>query len=322
MAKQKINRAAARRAATAAQNRFVPRDLPPELQQLLDDYIPKDIESDTWTAIRPTVVDVMRRTDTTGAEKFRKQRGWVTQLAAWSHANGLTLGLDELLTTGRIHGFTSRSLTSDSDSSRATKRSKLLEVARQANPAFDGPPRGQQISRPRIKPPYSDRHVAEIVWIAKTQPTASRQRQLCAVVGLGLGAGLDSTDLKSLHARAITSHGTDGLQVEVGGARPRTVVIDPEFVELVRAGIAGLRPGELVIGKKSDRRNIAARVIEQAEIGGNAPKIEQGRLRATWLAHKISQPLPLLTILDAAGLRSVQTLVDIARFLLEQEDGR
>ena len=41
------------------------------------------------------------------------------------------------------------------------------------------------------------------------------------------------------------------------------------------------------------------------------------------MARPADQPAgPLLAILDAAGLKSVQTLGDIARFVLEQEGDR
>ena len=144
---------------------------------------------------------------------------------------------------------------------------------------------------------------------------------MCAIVGLGLGAGLDSTDLKPLRGRDVVDHGDDGIEITVTGRRPRTVRVEDDYCELVREGVTGLRPGSLVIGQKHDRNNVAARVVDQALIRGDAPHIEQTRLRATWLARKISQPVPLLALLKEAGLQSVQTLVDIARFLLEREEG-
>jgi hypothetical protein len=144
---------------------------------------------------------------------------------------------------------------------------------------------------------------------------------MCAIVGLGLGAGLDSTDLRPLCACHVIDHGDDGIEITVTGRRPRTVWVDEEYRGLVREGVAGLRPNALVIGQKRDRSNIAAGVIEHAIIHRDAPHITQARLRATWLARQISQPIPLLSLMEAAGLQSVQTLVDIARFLLAQQEG-
>lgn len=320
MATKKLSNTAARRAAAEARDRFQPRELPGELQELLDSYTPAKIPPARWAAIRPAVNDAMARTRTTGVDKFRKQRNWVTQLFDWAHQHELPLEVTSLFTVGPIQRFTSTGRPGDSDSSRATKRSELLEIARQINPRFDGPLKGEEIGRARVKPPYGPRGTATIVRIARTQPTGTRRRQMCAVVGLGLGAGLDSTDLRPLCACHVVDHGVDGIEITVTGRRPRTVWVDEEYRELVREGVAGLRPNALVIGQKRDRNNVAAGVIESAVVHGDAPRIEQARLRATWLARQISQPIPLLSLMEAAGLQSVQTLVDIARFLLAQEE--
>lgn len=323
MTSKKISKAAARRMAQEIRDRQQGRELSSELQQLLDAYSPASIAPATFQVIKPTMVEVMRRTTTTGAEKFRQQRQYVAQLAAWSHEHGLALEPALLLTVGRIGAFISSPRCAHlSDASRADLRSDLLEIAKQANPAYDGIPRPQPIARPRVKPPYLPDEVATIVRVARNQNTAVRRQSMCAVVGLGLGAGLDSTDIKPLRARHIIGAGTHELDVQVSGRRPRVVPVRARYVALVQDGLIGLRPDDLVIGRTEDRKDVVNRVVAQAVIPSTCPHIEQTRLRATYLAELIQLNVPLLDLLDVAGLKSVQTLVDIARYVREREGDR
>lgn len=323
MTSKKISKAAARRMALEVRSRQQGRQLPTELQQLLDDYSPASITPTTFEAVKPTMIGVMRRTTTTGAEKFRQQRQYVAQLAAWSHEHGLPLEPELLLTVGRISAFiTSPRCAHLSDASRADLRSDLLEIAKQANPVYDGIPRPQPIPRPRVKPPYLPGEVATIVRVARNQDTTGRRRSMCAAVGLGLGAGLDSTDIKPLRRRHIVDVSVDEMDVHVPGRRPRIVPIRAQYIALVREGLVGLRPNDLVIGRTEDRKDVVNRVVAHAVIPTTCPHIEQTRLRATYLSELIQISIPLLDLLDAAGLKSVQTLVDIARYVREQEGDR
>lgn len=318
--KKKMSKAEVRRLAAEANSRFEPRELPSELQRMLETYAPQSVDAVTYQQIKPVVIDVMQRATTTGKEKFRQQRGYVTQLAAWSLHHGLSLEIEQLLTVGRIQEYVNRACTDLTDATRADKRSDLLELAQQVNPRYDGIPRAEPIPRPSVKPPYLDSDVGNIIRVARNQNTPGRRRQMCAIVGLGLGAGLGSTDLKPLRCCDVDDRGEDGVFINVTGRRPRIVPVRRQFETLVREGVEGLRPGDLVIGRKADRKDVANRVVAQAVVPSTAPHIEQSRLRATYLAALIRQPLPLLDLLEVAGIKSVQTLVDIAKHLREQQE--
>lgn len=318
--KKKMSKAEMRRLATEANVRYQPRELPSELQRMLETYAPQSVDAVTYQQIKPVVIAVMQRTTTTGKEKFRQQRGYITQLAAWSLHHGLSLEIEQLLTVGRIQEYVNRACTDLTDATRADKRSDLLELAQQVNPDYDGIPRAEPIARPSVKPPYTDSDVGNIVRVARNQNTAGRRRQMCAIVGLGLGAGLGSTDLKPLRCCDVEDHGEDGIVIHATGRRPRVIPVRRQFEALVREGLEGLRPGDLVIGQKADRKDVANRVVAQAVIPSTAPHIEQSRLRATYLAALIQQPIPLLDLLEVAGIKSVQTLVDTAKHLREQQE--
>jgi hypothetical protein len=171
--KKKMSKAEVRRLATEANGRYQPRELPSELQRMLETYAPQSVDALTYRQIKPVVIAVMQRTTTTGKEKFRQQRGYVTQLAAWSLHHGLSLEIQQLLTVGRIQEYVNRACTDLTDATRADKRSDLLELAQQVNPDYDGIPRAEPISRPSVKPPYTDSDVSNIVRVAMDLPPAA-----------------------------------------------------------------------------------------------------------------------------------------------------
>src|SRR5690606_24914391 len=96
-----------------------------------------------------------------------------------------------------------------------------------------------------IKAPYAAEEVAAIVRLATTQPSSVMRRQLCAIVGLGLGAGLDSSDLRHLRIRDIDDRGEAGIVVTVPGKRERVIFVRRDLEHLVRIGTEGQRPGAL-----------------------------------------------------------------------------
>ncbi len=102
------------------------------------------------------------------------------------------------------------------------------------------------------------------------------------------------------------------------GTRPRVVVVRRSYEELVRAGMLGLKPDNLLIGEKVSRKSITGSVLATAEILGNAPFIEQARMRSTWLTHLMISAIPLAVIMSAAGLESARSLTDLLPYAAER----
>lgn len=312
MAAKKMSKAAMRRARKqlVEQRNREPDPLPDELEAVLDGYAPDRLEPEQWQRIQPLWLRVLRSTQLTGAESLRKHRSTLAYYLAWCEDSGLDLTVGETMKFSLIDEYIKTGLGHIKKKSRGDYRSRLRTDAQHANPGPDAP-RHQQIGYSSVSAPYSRDEMLDIRFVALNQRSRRVRRQLCAVVGLGRGGGLDAQDLRHLYVRDIDDRGKDGIWVTVGGNRPRTVVIRRGWEDLVRAGIEGLRPGELVLGKKRDRRNIAGRVVEDATVLGDTPHIEQARLRSTWLVDLMTDRVPIAVILTAAGLRSARTLTDL-----------
>ena len=305
--------AAAARRRRAAVSEAALQALPTELQHIADHFAPQGHLAPHWDKVRPLAVAVLMRSSVRGSDSFRKALTHVGYFLVWADEQGLP---SEITTVTRQHTdeYTRVGMAGSSEKSRADRRARLRWIADQVNPVL-APDRGVSIAKPSVKPPYTGEEMARIVRAARTQPTSAQQRNLSLCVALGAGAGLDSVDLRSLRRHHLRDHKPVGITIAVPGARPRTVTALRDYEDLLREGLAGTDPDALVLGRKEDRRNIAARVISEAVILGDCPRIEQSRLRSTWLVRMLSMPVPLGVLLPAAGLQTGRTLGDLLPYL-------
>jgi len=285
-----------------------PKVLPRELAKIVADF---DIAryGTTTQPVRPFLAEAIRRSNVTGVESVRKHCRHITALAVFTDAQGLPLTIETALTTDNIDDYIRRGMTGESDN-RLERRRRLLWVASAANPGPNTPARLSPISYDAVKPPYTPMERAAIMRAARTQPNPRAGEQLAAIVALGFGAGGDSVDLRDLRIRDITGDDQTGAVVAFHGPRPRIVPVRRVAEDLLLGAVHGRSAEELVIGRKQGRRNTAARVVEDAALY-KIPHIEPGRMRATWLADLMTDPIPIAVILQAAGLKSARTLVDV-----------
>jgi len=287
---------------------------------MVDSYEPRFVDAEQWARIRPFVVEVFARYQPTANESARQRLITLSMFIAWCDDLGHPLTLDAMLTYDLVEAFADAAQVSSHTA--ASYRSRLRGIVFKVNPGGKGPTASVAVAHRAVKPPHTPREVAAMVRIARTQPSRAIGRQLCACVGLGFGAGLDSVDLKPLLARHIHDEGPDGIRIEVPGPRPRTVWVMAAFEDLVRIAVDGLAPDDRVIGKVAGRRNVAGKIFENAHILGDAPAFEQSRMRTTWLAGLLTSGVPLPIIMQAAGLTSARTITDLLPYLDIAGDAR
>lgn len=313
------NASAARRRAAQLRDRVTapPPPLPPRNAEYLATFAPQSIPAAQRDRGRAAVVAVMQRADhIVGHANFVKHTSDVTKLVAWAIADQRDLGWQALMSHDLIHDFARDPRSGVSEGHRADRMRRLKALASHLNTGLDAPPKPAPVAHRTVRAPYTPAEDAAIIAIARTQPSTRTRRQMCALVGLCRGAGCGAEELRHVHAHHINDRGPDGIDVTLGtGDTQRTVPVRRDYEDLVRIGITGLNPTDLVIGRVPDRRNVAASVVAQAVILGTAPKIDASRLRTTWIAELMIKPIPIATILAAAGLKSARTLTDLIGLL-------
>lgn len=300
---------ALRRRAAATAQITTPTVLRPELAQIIEEFNVSRYGRSSQP-VRPFIVEAILRSRLTGEESVRKHCRHLAALAVFCDAQGLPLSVEAVLTTATIDDYIRRGMVGASSDNRLERRRRLLWVASAANPGPNTPARLSPVGYASIKPPYTPRERAAIIRIARTQPNERAGQQLAAVVALGFGAGADSVDLRRLWIRDITLDEQAGTSVQFHGPRPRIVPVRRAAEDLLRLAVQGRRPDDLVIGRDVERKNTVATIVEDAAVY-RIPHIEPARMRATWLADLMTDTIPLAVILQAAGLKSARTLVDV-----------
>lgn len=283
-----------------------PAILTVEAEALIDGYSSPTLPAQHAPAVKQFMRTVISASSLTGQESIRKNLTHIKELALYAIERGLPLTVEAVMATTVIDDYTRRSTARDH--LRAERRRRLLWLATQVNPGPTTPARLAPIGHSSVKAPYTPTEMATIRRYALEQPTPAKRRNLCAVVGVGAGCGGDSPDLRPLRNRHV-KRTRRGTFVAFQEPRPRVVVCRASYEPLLDIAATGA-PDRLLYGFKEDRRNIGARAVDNATLSG-CPHIEPSRLRSTWLADLMTDPIPVAVILKAAGLSSARTLADL-----------
>jgi len=234
------------------------------------------------------------------------------RLAGWGEGVGLEPVPEVLLHPSVIERFVVVGMASAPMARRRTVRTNLRFVARRVAPVLS-PPDPLALARSRAKHPYSAAEIGAFLALAAAQPTPGRRHRLGALVGLGAGAGLTGADLR--HVRGVhvaRRHG--GLVVVVEGRSARVVPVLARYHERLAAAAAFAGAGYLIGGRSPTRHNVTNRLIASVAGGVDLPRLELGRLRATWLAA-CAAAVGLPAFFAAAGIRHSQHIGDIVALL-------
>lgn len=326
---ERAERAAIRRLRTGP--RLAPDPDPdlvsPEVRAAIEGYRPADLTDAEWAGLRPLTCRLVLGYRPPSVVSARNTASivvpflqWVSQLADRPEPNAPPNAY-ELLAAPLVEEY------AGPEGSWMRRQSAPAETIRSARTALRRAVRSldadRQVTRfayTPIDPPYSPEECDQLAWLASTQPTPTKERNACYLVGLGLGAGLSATDLRMIRRRHITSGvGADGreyLVVTVPGVNGRAVPVRDAYADLVRRALELSEregPDGLVLGKKATRRNVtyvASHGIVSAR-DDDPVVIQPHRLRTTWLFACMNAAVPLADLLRLAGLKSARSLADL-----------
>ena len=194
-----------------------------------------------------------------------------------------------------------------SGAARRTLRTNLRFIARRVVPAAGPAP--ASLPRERSKAPYSHAEIAAYLSLADAQPTLARRMRAAGLICLGAGAGLIRADLRQVRGTDIICR-SGGLVVQVRGRRPRVVPVLSRYHGLLQAAAAFAGTGLVTGGCDPARRNVTAPLVGSLAGGTGLPRLEGGRLRASWLSDCAGR-LGLATFMAAAGISCSQRLGDL-----------
>jgi len=235
----------------------------------------------------------------------------VSRLARFGESVGLEPAAETLLRPAVIERFILTGARTLAPATRRTLATNLRALLR----TTQADPQPTPLPRERAKPPYSEAEIAAYLRLAATQSTAARRMRATALVALGAGAGIVASELRGLRGSDVIRR-SGGLLVEVSGRRARVVPVLARFHEPLGAAAGFAGEGWLIGGGAADRRNLTDALGRALSSDAALPRLEGGRLRATWLCE-CARAVGLKALMDAAGIRCSQRLGDLVADLPE-----
>jgi hypothetical protein len=234
---------------------------------------------------------------------------WCWQTAA------LPLERDLIFSRLRVEEFTVHSERRWSPVTRANHRSQLLRVCE----ALNGPDSGCRLSPlPKSDPqaPYTATEISSMRHWAQTQTTSTKRRDAAVLLALGLGAGLAAGEMGMVMTDDV-HHDEYGVLVEVGGKRPRSVPVRAEWETTLVDAVDALGSGRLLFrtNRTGPSRNLVTDFT--AKCSPHVPGVSSQRLRGTWITGHLAARTPVVPLIEAAGVTSLEAITRYLRFLPE-----
>ena len=320
--RRKVSAAAVRRARAEllARRTQEPPHLPQDLEVILRSWSPQVISSTQWIASRPLATQILRRSEVRGKEKFAKAMRVVAHFVTWAREAGYEEDEERLLSARVIDDYVARAIVGSNESSRATARSILRSIASHAQLSSDAPVKSTPIAHWEIAPPYRLDEIDAFRRRIDLITNAPIRRRTETAFALGIGAGLEARDIRDLTRAHVDDLALDGIRITVLGGRPRAVWLRREFEDLLRSGISHLTANEHILGRPNAGKDVLVDLYDHVRSLRGNDKVQQRRLRNTWIATLMCEPIPLWTLMSAAGLVSARSISDLAQFLEPVED--
>lgn len=281
-------------------------------------YVPAQMGPREWDAIAGYVRDVTM----TALERYEGRYdaqdmiGAVAGLTRWAtQVAGLPMETGVVFHRDTIAEYIARADLSVS--SRATIRSRLLRVAEAVLSTEERVTRLQPLRADDPVRPYSEFEQRRLRSWAEGQTTPTRRMECRAILSLGLGAGLASSDIIALRARDILIDDL-GILIRIPGSRARDVPVLAGWEQGLVDLHSARQPDAWFLGARraSGGKNWLNNTIASSSPEGTLRPVP-ARMRNTWLVHHMIAGTPLGPLVAAAGLETFRTIEKLLRFVPE-----
>lgn len=167
--------------------------------------------------------------------------------------------------------------------------------------------------------PYTGSEIARLVRSVAALTNTEHRLHAEGIVAVGLGAGADPHDLRTLRGTDVVTADDGAVEVHFTGARPRIVVaLDTWAPTLQRTAAAmGSTP---FIGTGDVRRQNLLQPFHKALRGSDAPHLSMSRLRTSWMLTLLELRTPSPVLAEAAGVTTMRVIEEVARFMAPIDD--
>jgi len=233
-----------------------------------------------------------------------RERSVLAGLQGFCHDQGLGSALAREV----IEAYLCQGLRGRAPSTKGTYYSVLRRLAQITDPK--SAPRFAGSTAP---PPYDAPERAQLYGVAASQRRCWRRYSATMLLALGIGAGLRAGELVAAKGRDVVIDET-GVSLRVRGARRRLVSVAGHEATLL-GELVGRKNAYLFHPEEADRSypNFVNDFCRQLVTSPDAAKFSAPRARSSYLCDQLASGTPLSTLLCAAGLVEVESLLRYAR---------
>lgn len=285
-----------------------------EVVAAVNQYRPKGDAHLYWDRIETLTREAVLAARPVSVDRARQLLGVVAHLLAWRVEHEHTINAADAFS---LPGLDAYLATKGTTQSARAIRSRLLSVSEALGVISDSdvsvlPP----LPKTPVATPYTLTEVATLLAWCDSHDLGDR---VLAGICLGAGAGLDGREQHQVTGRDIVI-GTRSVLVRAPGvrqaagaasARPmRLVPVVAEFEnDLARlALLAGDKP---LIGEVAAASRDYGKLADLVDVA--LPRLNAGRLRATWLASRLAASVPLMALTAAGAGQVDRTLHALAK---------
>lgn len=283
------------------------------------DYHPATIPTTAWNRIADFTRTAATDTQNHHGHRFntRDLMGAIAHHVHWVN-DVACLPLDRAVVFHRevIEDYIAHGTPTLGPGSRTTRRSFLLRTAEAVLPPETRVARLHPHHKDAPARPYSEFEQRALRSWAVGQTTAQRRMDCHTILALGLGAGLGSADMMSLHVEQIDAD-EQGVMIHVtrpGAVRDVPVLAAWEQPLINVLAARGLDDWVLGPSRTGMNKNWLANFLKRT-LPERGVAVEVARLRNTWLVHHISTGTPLGPLAAAAGLETFRTIEKVLRYV-------
>ena len=233
-------------------------------------------------------------------------------LVRWAQTVGEPLDREHLLSQQTRNRFLNLGTTDLGDNSRRNYRCRLDLIATGLTTGPMAPTATRPLQHGEAIDPHTDTEVATLwVWAQGLRP-ATRRDRILAVLALGLGCGLRASEQVRPTPESVTID-AHGVHVTVQGSHgTRVVTCDRVWENRLLEIVANTEPGHCLTSPwrpvPATARGLQNALASAQHLNPTLAWFSARSLRNTWLVNRLTEGVPVPTLMEAAGLESVEAL--------------
>jgi hypothetical protein len=220
-----------------------------------------------------------------------------------------------------IEHYVRETISKRTEGTRRNYRACLFRVAEAVNPEAN-PRNPMPLNQRALDTPYTSDELAVLDGWAAGQSSAYSRRAATTLIALGGGAGLSSREITHLRAESVTVGADNSVTIHTTEGRPRDIPVAARYENALAKAVKGLS-GELFVflPKRTRTENdVVSAFVARTSRPTGTPTVRVQRLRNTWLVHQMANRVDVLTLMEAAGLKSLESISRLASFVPRPSD--